>query len=622
MALKRLNRRILAVGLALLSATALSRTPSRAAPAASPAPTVEARRPNIILIITDDQGYGDLGVNANPAVRTPNIDALAQASVRLRDFHVDPTCSPTRASLMTGQTSIRTGVWHTVMGRSLLPTEKVTLAEHLRDAGYATGIFGKWHLGDNYPFRPQDQGFGHVVIHQGGGVGQIPDHWGNVQKDDTYFVDGAPQTFKGRSTDVWFDEATRFIRANKDKPFFAYIATNAPHQPWRADEALVKSYVDRGLPRNVALFYAMISEIDTRVGALRRELAANGLERDTILIFMTDNGSSLSNKGGAPLPAMPGWTFNAGMRGFKADVYDGGHRVPFYISWPGGGLKPRTVDGLTAHFDIAPTLLALAGIRPKHTDFDGIDLSPAIRGGGSVPDRAIVVTNQRVDIPRIERPAAVMTSRWRLVAPDGKQPPELYDMTRDPGQARNVAAANPKVVTQLQASLRDWWATNAPRDAERERQRITIGAPAENPARLTAMDWMEAGSEADVPWFPGFQGPGESNLPVAWLGREDSFKPLPWYLTAARAGRYRISAYLHDKPAATPIRRKFAFIDLNGDVRSVPIDKLASWADFEADLASGPQRLKLWFANNEKGTVDVLPAFFAYAALETGETAR
>ena len=203
----------------------------------------EARkaRPNIVLILADDLGYGDLGYHGNPVVSTPHIDRLATDSVRFTNFHVDPTCSPTRAALMTGRHSLRTGVWLTVLGRSLLPAREVTMAERLRDHGYRTVIFGKWHLGDNFPFRPQDQGFDETVVHGGGGVGQAPDYWGNTQFDDTYFRNGNPEQFRGYATTVWFDEAIEFIRTHRQDPFFVYVATNAPHQPWRGAATLHRS---------------------------------------------------------------------------------------------------------------------------------------------------------------------------------------------------------------------------------------------------------------------------------------------------------------------------------------------------------------------------------------------
>lgn len=583
------------------------------------------RRPNIVLIVTDDQGYGDVGFGGNPVVQTPHLDALYDDSVRLTNFHVDPTCSPTRAALMTGQHSLRAGVWHTVMGRSLMPTEKDTLPERLGRAGYVSGIFGKWHLGDNYPFRPQDQGFDRAVIHGGGGVGQTPDHWGNTQFDDTYFVDGVPTRFDGYATHVWFDEAEDFIRTNRDRPFFVYIATNAPHQPWRAPPEAVQPYLDAGLPRQVAEFYAMVTDLDEQVGGLRQVLAETGLEQDTILIFMTDNGSALMARDAIfdgdyegfmaqarNRPEWAEWSYNAGLRGFKNEVYEGGHRVPFLIHWPAGDLGGgRDVTTLAAHFDLLPTLLDLVEAPLDGADeLDGRSLEPDFRGEPSA-ERTLVVTNQRTDIPSLDRPNVVMTDRWRLVVHGERGVRELYDIQADPAQTRDLAASQPAVVQQLQTSLEAWW-----RDigaTGETRQRIIVGAAQENPSRLTAMDWMEAGSERDVPWFPGFQPPVPEPASTAWMGREAEFKPLPWYVTTAEAGTYRIRAYLHDAPAARPIARAYGFLEIDGVVTRASLPGLSSWGEFSMPLSAGDHSIRAWFSDDEAGTTAVLPAFFLHA---------
>ena len=258
------------------------------------------RKPNVVLVMTDDQGYGDLGCHGNDLMATPNLDSLHAQSVRFTNFHVDPTCSPTRSALMTGRYSSRTGVWHTIMGRSLLGRDEVTVADVFAAAGYATGMFGKWHLGDNYPFRPEDRGFQEVLRHGGGGVGQAPDFWGNDYFDDTYWHNGVPTPFKGYCTDVFFDGALKFIEANKDKPFFAYVPTNAPHGPYRVAEKYAAIYKKKGVKGGRANFWGMITNIDENMGRLLARLEALGLERNTILIFMTDNGTSAGSSARAP----------------------------------------------------------------------------------------------------------------------------------------------------------------------------------------------------------------------------------------------------------------------------------------------------------------------------------
>jgi arylsulfatase A-like enzyme len=241
------------------------------------------RRPNIILVLTDDQGYGDLACLGNPWLKTPHLDQLHAQSTRLTNYHTGTTCAPTRASLLTGQAHNRLGVWHTIGGRSLLPPAAQTLPEYLRQHGYRTGLFGKWHLGDNYPLRPQDQGFDEVLMHGGGGVGQTPDYWGNDYTDDTYLHNGQPQAFTGYCTDVWFAEATRFIEQNQTRPFFCYISPNAPHSPYRVPATYREPYAQNPDVPNPD-FYGMIANLDENMGRLMQLLEKQGLADNTILV--------------------------------------------------------------------------------------------------------------------------------------------------------------------------------------------------------------------------------------------------------------------------------------------------------------------------------------------------
>ena len=294
-------------------------------------------RPNVVLVLTDDQGYGDLGCHGNPIVKTPNLDRFHGDSVRLTDYHVGPTCSPTRAGLLTGHYANSTGVWHTTGGRSLLRKDEYTMANMFADAGYRTGMFGKWHLGDSYPFRPEDRGFQEVVRHGGGGVGNTPDYWGNDYFDDTYCANGVWTHYAGYCTDVWFNLGLDFIERHRDEPFFCYITTNAPHLPHIVDPQYTEPYLPPVSPNESrARYYGMLANIDENFGVLRDRLRQWGLEDNTVLIFMTDNGSA----GGVDVDAEQLVTsgHNAGMRGKKGSQYDGGHRVPLLMRWPTGGL--------------------------------------------------------------------------------------------------------------------------------------------------------------------------------------------------------------------------------------------------------------------------------------------
>jgi arylsulfatase A-like enzyme len=277
------------------------------------------RKPNIVFVLTDDQGYPPIGANGHPFVQTPHLDGFHGEAVRFEQFHSGTTCAPTRAGLLTGHYANSTGVWHTVGGRSLLRADEWTLADALGEAGWRTGIFGKWHLGDAHPYRPRDRGFQRSIVHGGGGVGQTPDWWGNDYFDDTYLADGVPTRFEGYCTDVFFDEALRFIEAEPDRPSFCFLSTNAPHSPFNVPPELQALYAGRTATENYARFLGMITSIDHNFGRLRARLAATGLEDDTLLIFASDNGQCSLAAGPEP------GAFNAGMRGLKGSMYEGGH---------------------------------------------------------------------------------------------------------------------------------------------------------------------------------------------------------------------------------------------------------------------------------------------------------
>ena len=500
---------------------------------------MSGKRPNVVLVITDDQGYGDLGCTGHPWLKTPGIDAFHADAVRLTDFHVSPLCTPTRGALMTGRRPVRNGAWATCWGRSILRKSETTMADVFAAAGYRTAMFGKWHLGDNYPCRPQDRGFQHVVAHKGGGVGQTPDFWGNNYFDDTYFHNGAPAEHAGYCTDVWFDEAIRFIEgcaagrstgpssdapptnaaenaAESDAPFFVYLATNAPHSPYLVSEKYAQSY--RGNPDvPEPEFCGMIANIDENFGRLRRRLAELDLEENTILVFMTDNGSS----GGSELDENQHVArgFNAGMRGKKGSYYDGGHRVPFFLRWPGGGLGGgRDVDEMSLHIDVLPTFIDLCGLDAPAVDFDGQSIAPLLHGDRTSlsGDRVHFLQYRQDTVPPEKWTNAVMTRRWRLVR--GK---ELYDIKADPGQHKDMAADYPSVVERLRRAHDAWWDEISP--GLETYCPITLGNPAENPVRLCAMDVL-----GDVAWH-------QTHITQA---KESTGT---WAVEIERSGRYRFS---------------------------------------------------------------------------------
>jgi arylsulfatase A-like enzyme len=547
-------------------------------------------RPNVVLVITDDQGYGDLGAHGNSMIKTPSMDQLYSQSARLTDFHVDPTCSPTRSALMSGRYSTRTGVWHTIMGRSLMSPDEFTIAEVFAAAGYRTGAFGKWHLGDNSPLRAQDQGFEDVFMHGGGGVGQGPDYWGNKYFDDTYFRMGVPEKVEGYCTDVWFSDAMRFIEQNRDAPFFAYISTNAPHGPYLVDKKYSQPYVDQGVPATMSNFYGMITNIDENLGRLREKLKALELERNTILIFMTDNGSAAGWR--APANAKGSWKgFNAGMRGGKGSEYDGGHRVPFFIHWPAGGLSTGAdVNQLSAHVDVLPTLVELCRIKdPAAKTRDGTSLVKPLYGNTRVlQDRTLLVHSQRVSNPEKWRKSAVMTNRWRLV--NGR---ELYDMQDDPKQQSNVAESHPQVLEKMRGEYDEWWKSLS---VVFDRYvRISLGSKAEPVTLLHSHDWHPTAG-GNSPWH-------QNHVRNGFIGNGY------WAVNVEQAGSYEVTLRRWPAQLDKPLEATMARVQVGEVSAELEVDAAATHASFKLDLPAGPARLQSWLSlpdGKQRG------AFFVY----------
>ncbi len=567
--------------------------------------------PNIILVMTDDQGYGEIGAHGNSIIQTPNLDKLHAESVRLTDFHVDPTCSPTRSALLTGRYSSRTGVWHTIMGRSIVHRDEVMVGEVLADVGYATGFFGKWHLGDNYPYRPIDRGFQEVVNHGGGGVTQTPDYWDNDYFDDTYWHNGVPTKYSGYCTDVFFDNALRFIEEKKDVgPFFVYLATNAPHGPFNVDEKYSTPYTEKNVPEPMNKFYGMIENIDENVGRLAAKLDELGIAENTLLIFMTDNGSAAGVSNTHPTQRVGVdesellaraakevedgiWQgFNAGMRGRKGSEYDGGHRVPFFVRWPNGDLgEPRDVEALAAHIDVLPTFADVAGAAPRpELDWDGKSLLPLLRGE-QWPERTITVHSQRILFPERWRKSAVMTEQYRLI--NGT---ELYDIEADPGQVTDIAGDHLEVVAKLKSEYDTWW--DRIDDRFDDDVYLDIGNDAENPSRITAHDWLPPlDQQAQVPWNQGHirRAPNVNGT---------------WNINVTQAGKYQFTLFQRDLPAQYPIEAIEAHLRVGDAEASGPVPEGAASVKFELDLPLGETTMDSRFTTSdgaERG------AFFIYA---------
>ena len=431
--------------------------------------------PNIILVITDDQGYPALGCHGHPWLETPHIDALHERSVAFDRFLVSPTCAPTRAALMTGRHPMRNGVTHTILERERMALDATTLPEVLASAGYTSGIFGKWHLGDEAPYQPGSRGFDEVFIHGAGGIGQAYDCSCADAPDNGYFDpvvrrNGTFVKTSGFCTDVFFTAALGWIdqERRKDEPFFAYIATNAPHGPFIAPAEDRARFEAMGFPERAAGFYGMVENIDKNMGRLEEALTRWELHENTVLIFMSDNGMTPAGAGRGVLGRNPEGdevsAYNAGMRGHKGSVHEGGVRVPFFVRWDGHTEPGLRVDTLAAHIDLLPTLADLAGIDRAAKGYprdqvEGRSLAPVLLGTdeGSGEDRYLF--NHRGRWPTGADPeefkfkgCAVRNERFRLV--DGEA---LFDMAVDPGQTTNVIDRHPGVVRAMAAAYDRWW---------------------------------------------------------------------------------------------------------------------------------------------------------------------
>jgi arylsulfatase len=502
-----MNSMLSATRLLLLAAFAFASAALNAA-----APAASSSSPNILIVLVDDAGYGDFGFAGHPFLKTPHIDRLHGESVRFTDFHVAPMCSPTRGQLLTGCHGLRTGVTSVTAGRTYLRPEFPTAPQMFAAAGYRTGLFGKWHLGDSYPHRPMDKGFDTAVWARGWGFTSAPE-FSNTLIAGTMIRGTKPEKFPGYVTDFCFDEAMSWMRARgaAREPFFCYLPLHAAHAPHTVPDKYAAPYRGKG----PAPFFGMLANIDENMGRLDAFLRDSGLRDNTVVIFMTDNGGTA----GVPV-------FNAGLRGRKVQYYDGGHRVPCLIRWPAGGLRPPgDIGALTQVQDVLPTLLELTGTKKlPGPDFDGVSLARLLRGqSDTLAARTLVVqygpgAGQTDTNGPKKFDCAVMRDGWRLV--HGK---ELYETNLDRAQAKDLAAERPEIVAELRASYEKWWAGVEPR--LREFVPLSLGAPQENPVVLTSSDWQDTYADNSNHIRNAVGGPRGG----------------PWNVTVERAGTYEIA---------------------------------------------------------------------------------
>jgi len=434
-----------------------------------PAETLGSDRPNVLLILTDDQGYGDVSAHGNPVLKTPNLDRLHSESLRFTDFHVSPTCSPTRAALLTGRHEFFNGVTHTILERERLALDSLTLAQALQQNGYATGIFGKWHLGDEDEYLPDRRGFDEQFIHGAGGIGQsypgsCGDAPGNTYFNPVIWHNGQFVKTDGFCTDIFFERAIEWMdqQRRSHRPFFAYISTNAPHAPFTARPQDTSIYEGNTPDRDTANFFGMIHNIDENIGRVMQKLKDWQLEQNTLVVFMNDNGTAAGHK-----------VYNAGMRGAKGSAWVGGTRASAFWRWP-QKLNPGDCAALAAHIDFFPTVAEITGtdLTPSALlQIQGRSLVPLLRESSSFWEDRLLFTHVG-RWPKLADPkeykyrmASVRSSRWCLISPDGGAHPawQLFDLAADPGQQRNVITEHTQVVKQLSAAFDEWWSELQPR---------------------------------------------------------------------------------------------------------------------------------------------------------------
>ncbi|MGB2129107.1 MAG: arylsulfatase [Flavicella sp.] len=571
-------------------------------------------KPNVIVVLTDDQGYGDLACHGNPFLKTPAIDKLYNESVSLSNFHVDPTCAPTRAALMTGKYSAKVGTWMTFMGRHHISAKHKTMANIFAENGYQTAMYGKWHLGDNYPFRPQDRGFHESFIHKGGVIGETPDYWGNNYYDDTYFRNDIPEKAKGYCTDVWFENTKNFISksAAAGKPFFVYLPLNAPHGPYHVPEKYSKPYKNnKNIPEKMADFYGMIASVDENIANLRDYLEDNKLSENTIFIYLSDNGSSGGiyqkvTQNGVHYTLHNKYGYNAGMRGKKGMAYEGGHRTIGMIHWPDGNLTTKKeVKTLTAHIDLLPTLMDLVALKGER-DFDGESIKKLLYGEKTthLASRSLVVHDQTVfgkdlstDFPEKYKEFAVMYGKWRLV---GK---ELYNLDKDPGQTHDVAINFPFVTNQMQRIYEDWW-KDISKDFKNYNRTI-VGSKSQKEIKLDAQFWhgnkaaynqqhIRSAMKANGFWDLQVAHKGTYRFVLRRWPKEldksmDSKVEAPQMIAGKHDIHFRLNQL--ESKRITPIKAK---IKLGKIEKELAIQKGQKEVVFDIKLKKGPVNLKTW----------------------------
>ena len=528
--------------------------------------TVFAKK-NVLLILIDNQSYHELGCHGHELIKTPNIDKLAKESVDFTNFHAPPYCSPSRGLLLTGRYALRLGIHNTVGGVSILHKDETTIADRLGKAGYATGIFGKWHLGMSYPYQPRHRGFQETFIHGGGGIGQLEDYFGNNHIDATYWANGKVVNTEGYSTDILFSQARKFIDKNKEKPFFCFVSTPATHKPWQSHPEVAKRITARGTQDKTLPLLSMVENIDDNVGSILKHLDETGLRENTLVILASDQG--MTNRG-APenLAENP-----------PSKSFDSRHHVYCMMRFPSLTKKPGRNDAIAGMVDMAPTILDLCGL-PLPENFDGRSLKPLLRGAPRwEDDRSLIVQCPRGRERKKWHNTTVKTQRWRLVGGD-----KLYDLENEDAE---VSAQHPDVLKKLNASYEKFWTSLPPADDILSRHILGV-----EDTRLNGMDWYQGGS----PW------------------NTSHFKRLSsgvWAVEVVKEGRYRFEFSHYPREADKAIGATQLVVNLGKFKIGTDLQKDDKHAVIELDLKPGRYDLEATFSNDK----DKWGTYFAYVSM-------
>lgn len=556
-----------------------------------------AAKPNVIILLTDDQGYGDMSFHGNPVLETPQMDRLAKDSTRFSQFCVSPLCQPTRASLLTGRNK--------VIGRRIEPNEQ-TLPELFKRGGYSTAIFGKWHLGEYAPFRPIDKGFDEQLIIGGGAISQVQDYWGNTNDSPMLNHNDEWEPYSGYVTDILFDEAMGWMeqKHQNDEPFFCYLSTNAAHFPFSAPEEFEKPFRDQGMDEQSAAFYGMIANLDYNLGRLREHLEKLGIEEDTLLVFMNDNGSALALKKGL---------YNANLRGAKSSVYEGGVRAAAFFYWPGTLKADYEIDQLAMHYDILPTMSELCDIPLKEgedvAELDGMSLKPLLFGEeATYPERYYVVYQGAwpPDQPlRKYGNTSIRSQNYRLA--NGN---ELYDLRNDISETKNLFFEQPEKAKELLGAYDKWWEKMSPQlGTLRVYKAYPIGENPGDKTTMTALHYYDSRVEpSSCKWYDVmfWRQAGLEGVLDQEKAETPKNEPLmgAWKMDFKSPGTYKFT--LNKGTKSTPeemtvIEPGTAYVRVGHQQIEVPIAEKCQSVEVDVILEkAGIQFLECWFDGQRK----------------------